>query len=96
MIANPNDQWLRSRVSMAFVLALLAGSAFYIRQTVLDSNTSSLWWAVLAVLVAVAMWLVTVWILIQIWEKRMLKTSLYNVELDQLIMSEARERLNRS
>ena len=99
-MTNPNDRWLRLSVVAASILSLLAGSAFYARQLVVRhvhhlDESFSLWLAALAILIAGAFWLAIVWILIQVWEKRMLKTSLYNAELDQLIMSDASERLNR-
>jgi hypothetical protein len=45
--------------------------------------TTSRWsLAVQSIAIAAVLWLAMVWLLVQIWEWRMLRTSLYNVELD--------------
>ncbi len=98
---NPHDRPLRTGVAAASMLAVLGGSLFYIltrkiRVQNIPFFHSDWCWASLAVLLAAAIWIAVVWILVDVWERRMLKTSLYNVELDQIIMSDAAERLTRS
>lgn len=59
--------------------------------------TTSRWsWVAQAVLVTLVLWIAMLWFLVQLWEQRMLRTSLYNVELDQLIISEAGQRMTGS
>jgi len=91
MIRNPHNRWLRAAVAVAFFLAVAVGLLFYTTrfrtggvgpasQNLQALTDSAWWWAMLATLLSAAVWLAVVWVLVQVWEYRMSRTSLYTVE----------------
>jgi hypothetical protein len=51
-------------------------------------TASKLFWAIVATLLAALLWLVLIWIIAHVRERRLLRVSLYNVEYDHLAASE--------
>ena len=91
MMRNPHDRWFRWTVAMALILAGLTGALFYRhRLRTLDIRfahenrevlTATPWLlAIVSLLLALSLWVAIVWILVQAWEYRMSRTSLYAVE----------------
>jgi hypothetical protein len=55
-------------------------------------GASKVWWLLYGFACAAILWLVVVWIIVQIREWRLLRQSFYNVELDHLRAGESRRR----
>jgi hypothetical protein len=59
---------------------------------VVRRSASARVWLTEAIFLAAGTWLAMVWVLVQMWERRVAKTSLYNVELEQLRRRDQRRR----
>lgn len=87
-MSRARDRWLRRASAVALVVAASSGLLFYLcvsgelRNVAPQSEGASLSaiWALLATILAAGIWFILIWILIQVWEYRMLRTSLYCVE----------------
>lgn len=92
MMHNPLHRWFRSAVAAALVAACVIGFGLYQSQQAcavrfatsrdLDTTLAIGMWVIVVLLMTLALWLALVWVLVQVWEYRMLKMSLYIVELE--------------